>query len=39
MSIGLAIIRVGASRPNLVHTPLTAWQRAHPALVSQASGR
>ena len=37
MSIGLAIIRVGASRPNLVHTPLTAWQRANWTLVSEVN--
>jgi hypothetical protein len=35
MSIGLAIICVGTSRPNLVHTPLTARQRPNWTLVSE----
>lgn len=38
MSIGLAIIRVGTSRPNPVRTPLMASQRVNRALVSEASG-
>jgi hypothetical protein len=38
MSIGLAIIGVGTSRPNLVHTPLTAWPRANRAPVSEVGG-
>jgi hypothetical protein len=37
MSIGLAIIRVGTSRPDLVHIRPTVWQRANQALVSEAS--
>jgi hypothetical protein len=38
MSIELAIIRVGTGRPDLIHTPLTAWQRVNQALASRASG-
>lgn len=37
MPIGLTIIRIGTSGPNLIHTLLTAWQPVNQGLVSKAS--